>query len=149
MKGRSMIHAAAILGLLVPIWTAKVGAHEGRGGGVCKADVEKFCKGVEKGKGGIGRCLMSHQKELSSDCRNKLEEKRRGREACRADKQKFCATIQPGDGRIRECMKSHEKELSADCRSFIEKKRQHFKKTTTWDQLRSPVAFQEPASESI
>ncbi|MGZ3578458.1 MAG: cysteine rich repeat-containing protein [Syntrophales bacterium] len=34
----------------------------------CKGDVEKFCKGMAAGKGGIVSCLKSHEAELSDAC---------------------------------------------------------------------------------
>jgi len=34
----------------------------------CKSDVEKFCKGIERGKGRIASCLKSHEAELSNAC---------------------------------------------------------------------------------
>ena len=34
----------------------------------CAADVEKFCAGVERGKGGMRTCLREHRSELSADC---------------------------------------------------------------------------------
>lgn len=36
----------------------------------CAADVEKFCAGVERGKGGGMRaCFAAHETELSADCK--------------------------------------------------------------------------------
>ena len=34
----------------------------------CAADVQKFCAGVERGNGALGKCLRAHRAELSSDC---------------------------------------------------------------------------------
>jgi hypothetical protein len=34
----------------------------------CAADVQKFCPGVERGKGGLRGCLREHRTELSSEC---------------------------------------------------------------------------------
>ena len=39
----------------------------------CKADREKFCAGVKKGKGRIKKCLKAHENELSPACKAKLE----------------------------------------------------------------------------
>jgi hypothetical protein len=34
----------------------------------CKADAEKFCKGIRPGRGRILACLKSHQSELAPAC---------------------------------------------------------------------------------
>jgi len=34
----------------------------------CSADVQKFCSGIERGKGLMRACLDQHQKELSAGC---------------------------------------------------------------------------------
>jgi hypothetical protein len=39
----------------------------------CMADVQKFCQGVEPGRGGIRRCLHEHKEELSSACKDHLQ----------------------------------------------------------------------------
>jgi hypothetical protein len=41
--------------------------------GPCKADKEKFCADVKKGKGRIKECLKAHENELSPACKAKLE----------------------------------------------------------------------------
>jgi len=43
----------------------------------CKEDVQKFCKDVQPGDGGILRCLKEHEQELSPECKSRVE-KRRG-----------------------------------------------------------------------
>ena len=42
----------------------------------CREDVQKFCKDVQPGRGGTGRCLREHESELSSECRAALPEAR-------------------------------------------------------------------------
>ncbi|MGE0683842.1 MAG: cysteine rich repeat-containing protein [Candidatus Binatia bacterium] len=49
----------------------------------CKADVQKFCQGVEPGRGGIRACLREHKEELSSTCKDHLQTKRAQRKAHR------------------------------------------------------------------
>jgi hypothetical protein len=34
----------------------------------CKADAQKFCKGIRPGQGRILACLKSHQSELAPAC---------------------------------------------------------------------------------
>ncbi|HET8707720.1 MAG TPA: cysteine rich repeat-containing protein [Pseudomonadales bacterium] len=40
--------------------------------GACKADVEKYCAGVEKGGGRIKACLLEHRANLSVECKEKI-----------------------------------------------------------------------------
>lgn len=97
----------------------------GPGKGVCKADVDKFCKGVRPGGGRIWACLKSNEANLSQPCRDKMAEAReKGREfhkACSDDAKKFCKGIPRGKGRIISCLKSHEAELAEPCRAFFKK----------------------------
>jgi hypothetical protein len=39
----------------------------------CKADREKFCANVKKGKDRIKNCLKAHENELTPACKAKLE----------------------------------------------------------------------------
>ncbi|MEA2625050.1 MAG: hypothetical protein QOD06_1095 [Candidatus Binatota bacterium] len=50
------------------------GRHERRekARSACKEDVSRFCKGVQKGTGGMKDCLERHQSELSGECRSQL-----------------------------------------------------------------------------
>lgn len=91
--------------------------------GPCKADMEKFCKGVEPGEGRHKKCLKEHEAELSEGCKQmagKMAERKEkmdaAKEACKADKEKFCKGVEPGEGRLMKCMKEHEAELSEGCR---------------------------------
>ncbi|HUN56316.1 MAG TPA: cysteine rich repeat-containing protein [Smithella sp.] len=47
---------------------------EGRG--ACKADVEKFCKGVKPGEGRIIACLKGNEDRLSQSCKNEIAKAR-------------------------------------------------------------------------
>jgi hypothetical protein len=92
----------------------------------CKADVGKFCSGVKPGGGRIIQCLMSHENDVSAECKSAMKEGKEKMEekmaACKGDKEKFCAGVQPGEGRIMKCMKEHEKDLSAGCKAAWDKK---------------------------
>jgi hypothetical protein len=39
----------------------------------CEGDVQKLCKGVQPGEGGILKCLKEHEKSLSPDCSATME----------------------------------------------------------------------------
>ena len=92
-------------------------AHGGKG--ECKADVEKFCKNVQPGKGAIKECLKANQDKLSTQCQAKMERMKQKHLACKADKEKFCKDVPHEKGQIRACMKSHENELSSACKAFL------------------------------
>ncbi len=93
--------------------------------GVCRADVEKFCKDIKPGGGRIMACLKSHEAELSEPCKEHMamarEKMKEFHAACKADSKKFCSGITPGKGRIAACLKSHEAELSEPCKAFFQK----------------------------
>lgn len=98
-----------------------------RGSGPCKADREKFCRGVEPGQGRIWKCLKEHQGELAAECSAAMEQgKAKMRErvqqahsACKDDVAKFCGEIEGGGGRILHCLKQNEASLSAGCKSGL------------------------------
>ena len=98
--------------------------------GVCRADVEKFCGGIERGEGRIRQCLQENRDGLSAACRERLEKREKRRAAfdasCGADAKRLC-----GDKRgkeLRACMKENRESLSAECKALVkqarEKKRQ-------------------------
>jgi Golgi apparatus protein 1 len=91
--------------------------------GACRADVQKFCKGVAPGDGAIARCLSQHQSEISPGCRDRMAQGRRRAEefaeACKADAAKVCNQVQPGGGRMLRCLAASKEQLSAPCREKI------------------------------
>jgi hypothetical protein len=93
--------------------------------GVCKADVEQFCKDVKPGQGRIWSCLKSHDAELSQACKDRMDQMReKGKAfgmACREDAKKFCKDVRPGQGRIVSCLKNHQGDLSESCKAFFNK----------------------------
>lgn len=40
--------------------------------GACKADVQKFCAGTQRGDGRIAACLQQNHDQLSADCQGAL-----------------------------------------------------------------------------
>ncbi len=96
----------------------------------CKADLEKFCKGVEPGEGRIAKCLKEHEAELSEECKTSIQtatkELKKGADAfsqaCGKDIEKLCEGVKPGRGRIAKCLKEHEAELCEECKAFINKR---------------------------
>ncbi len=95
------------------------------GKGVCKADIEKFCKDIKPGDGRIWTCLKSNNDRLSQECKDHIamvqEKRKEFIQACKDDSNKFCKGIPRGKGRIASCLKSHEAELSDTCRALFQK----------------------------
>jgi hypothetical protein len=62
---------------------ADVGAGSGSGNRgamkACKADVQTYCGGVEKGGGRIKACMMQHAASLSPGCKSALQTMRAAR----------------------------------------------------------------------
>ena len=115
MLGRKYLLIGALsLGLL-----GSAPAVFAKDGGVCKPDVEKFCKNVEKGEGRIHKCLKENQDLLSQPCKDKMEKARQRRAACKPDAEKFCKDVPRGKGQMKACMKQHESELSPACKALI------------------------------
>jgi len=100
----------------------------------CKADREKFCKGVEMGQGRLMKCMDEHASELSEGCKkfmNERTEKRSQRKQkiekmislCELDFVKFCKDAKKGQGRKWKCLLEHEDELSSQCKEVVHRKR--------------------------
>jgi hypothetical protein len=91
--------------------------------GPCRADVEKFCKGVKPGQGRMWACLKSNENALSQACKDHMAEKRENAKgfmtACNADAKKFCKKIPRGKGRVVACLTSHKAELSDACKTYF------------------------------
>lgn len=104
---------------------------------VCKADAEKFCKGIEPGEGRILKCLNEHESELSPACRETvsswMQKVSEGGEAvlpaCKPDAARLCQGVAPGQGRIATCLKEHEAELSQECKEAVSAKLQKAKES--------------------
>jgi Golgi apparatus protein 1 len=117
MACSSLLVAASLIGLSVAQAEEQENQH------ACRADVQKFCKGVRPGGGRIVICLKQHESELSSGCRERIAEaKEEGKElaaACKPDAEKLCKGVQPGQGRVASCLKQHQDQLSGECREKI------------------------------
>lgn len=89
----------------------------------CAEDIEKYCKDVKPGEGGILKCLKEHDDELSDSCRDKLnsvlKRQNQAKHACAGDIAKFCADVKPGGGRLIKCLKPHSNELAPQCLEIL------------------------------
>ncbi len=97
----------------------------------CAEDIAKFCKDVRPGGGRIISCLKSHEVELSSVCKDKLQEVLKkidtAKRACTPDIEKFCRGIEEGEGRILRCLEQRASELSPACAEQLELAKAKFK----------------------
>jgi hypothetical protein len=100
-------------------------AQEMNRGGACKADIEKFCKGVQPGQGRIVQCMKQHEAEFSPACKEQIDmDREKAQEfikACKPDAEKNCKGVAPGKGRIYRCLKANEAQLSADCKAHFKR----------------------------
>jgi hypothetical protein len=89
----------------------------------CSEEIAKYCKEVKPGGGRLLTCLKEHERDLSTDCREKVAEIEKrleeAKEICAGDTEKFCKEIQPGEGRIAKCLNEHIQEISPDCREKV------------------------------
>ena len=46
----------------------------------CRADIERFCPGIQPGGGRIGKCLKPHAQELSPECMEAAKARRAARQ---------------------------------------------------------------------
>jgi hypothetical protein len=72
MKFAIALAAALTLGSVVALADDSAAPAASGGHGACKADVEKFCAGVEHAKGKIHECLTQHQADLSDTCKQRM-----------------------------------------------------------------------------
>jgi hypothetical protein len=90
----------------------------------CMTEIEKFCKDVPPGEGGIVPCLRAHDNDLSASCREKVKEVvqrlEQAKLICSKDIEKFCAGVKPGGGRLIKCLKPHVDELTPACRKELQ-----------------------------
>jgi len=90
----------------------------------CMDEIEKFCKDVQPGEGGIVQCLRDHDRQLSALCRDKVkvvvQRVEKAKLLCAKDIEKFCAGVKPGGGRLIKCLKPHMVELTPACREELQ-----------------------------
>ena len=79
--------AVTSLIVLAGTWTGLAAAQSAeKGGGACRADVEKFCKDVKPGGGRIVQCLVKNETQLSPACREDMAKARERRAKARSER---------------------------------------------------------------
>ena len=121
-QGISSLAALIPMLFLLFICTAQpVCASEAR---PCAEEITQFCKYIKPGGGRIIICLKNHENELTSVCKDKIQEivKRveNAKRLCANDIEKFCKGVQEGEGRIAKCLGEHAPEVSAPCLEQVE-----------------------------
>lgn len=96
----------------------------------CKADLEKYCKGVEPGEGRLLACLYSHGDKISGRCEYAVYDAASQLERaltalsyvaneCKDDLKAFCSNIKPGEGRLMQCIDKNMSKVSGRCKQAI------------------------------
>ncbi len=86
----------------------------------CRAEVDKFCQGVQPGEGRLINCLKGHDAELSDACRAYINQISQF-QACLDDSLRLCPGIEPGGGRSAKCLRTHITDLSTECKRELQK----------------------------
>jgi len=101
----------------------------------CAEDIVRFCKDVRPGGGRLSSCLKRNESELTSVCKDKLQEVQKrledAKRECAHDIEKFCKDVQEGEGRIARCLGEHSAELSPKCADHVEWVKAKMKKHKT------------------
>ncbi len=94
-----------------------------KGEGACKADIKKFCSGIERGGGALWKCLKENESQLSKGCTKDMaraqEKAKEFKDACADDVKGFCKGKQAGKGELIVCLKANEGRISASCKNFL------------------------------
>ena len=106
-----------------------VAAKQHSGRDVCRADVERLCKGVQPGGGRIAQCLKDNEASVSAECKQhmaKMREHMQQRaqafdQACKGDVDQYCKNVQRGQGRVVHCLRDNEAKLSPSCKGELAK----------------------------
>lgn len=95
-------------------------------GGVCKADVKKFCADIERGEGRIRQCLQENRASLAPACQERLQKREERRAAfdaaCGADAKSLCGEKRGKE--LRSCMKANRDKVSTSCKEFVKNARE-------------------------
>ncbi len=110
------------LALLLCVFTAEPAL--GEEARPCAEDIAGFCQDIRPGGGRIITCLKQHEGDLTSLCRDKLqqvlERLEEAKRACAGDIKEFCKGVQEGEGRIARCLAEHNSALSPECAKHVE-----------------------------
>lgn len=116
-----------------------------RGGGACRADVEKLCADVEREPGAIGKCLEENKSALSDSCKaeqvnisqkisRKKAEMTKAKSVCKADIEQYCPKSGKNERATMGCLAENRAALSADCAALLKEMRPKRKTATSGEE---------------
>jgi hypothetical protein len=85
--------------------------------GACRSDYHRICSEVVPGDGRVARCLMDHERELTSYCLQSLRIASAA-EDCMPDYRRFCRDVPKGQEAFR-CLAGQMERLEPTCRRVI------------------------------
>ena len=86
----------------------------------CRAEADKFCKGMKPGEGKLLKCLQGHEAELSDACKARINTVNQFM-ACVEDIMHFCPGEVPVGGEAIKCLRQHDTDLSTACKNELRK----------------------------
>lgn len=92
----------------------------------CAKDAQKFCSGIEPGKGQLAKCLADYQSQLSSSCSKELKDykaKTDKMNPCHEDLAEFCEDVPVDPRKVAYCLLRNENKLSAKCSADFKQKK--------------------------
>ncbi len=84
----------------------------------CGKDAQKYCQGVEKGKGQLARCLSDYQDSLSPACSKELKEYKINtgkKNPCFEELAEYCSDLPSDPLNYEYCLIKYEARLGARC----------------------------------
>jgi Golgi apparatus protein 1 len=105
----------------------------------CAADIQKFCQGVDRGRGRISACLASEMGRIGAGCRAEVQAVMQGPltpryvraalnpgfkvalpQVCAAPAKSLCPGIPAGDGRVLACLYARSDRAGRACTTAAE-----------------------------
>lgn len=106
---------------LVGISLSAKGPREGKRGGPCAEDIQKFCDGAKGSE--AQECLEKNKDNLSTECKAMQEKVEKFKKACEADVKKFCSKdTATKKGHPMRCLMKNRNNLSKECKAALPKK---------------------------
>lgn len=92
----------------------------------CAKDAQKYCSGVDPGKGQLAKCLSDYQDNLSPACAKELrdfKQKTARKNPCFEDLAEFCSTLPSDPLNYEYCLLRNESRLSPKCSADFQTKK--------------------------